>query len=35
MEFIAACKDEVRISIAHTCTTYETAIQAFDAAPPT
>ncbi|HIV43191.1 MAG TPA: N-acetylglucosamine-6-phosphate deacetylase [Candidatus Faecalibacterium avium] len=31
MEFIAACKDEVRISIAHTCTTYETAIQAFDA----
>ena len=25
LEFIAACHDEVRISIAHTCTSYDTA----------
>ena len=31
LDFIAQCKDEVRISIAHTCTDYDTAIQAFDA----
>ena len=31
LDFIAQCKDEVRISIAHTCTDYATAIQAFDA----
>ena len=31
LEFIAACHDEVRISIAHTCTDYDTAIAAFDA----
>ena len=31
LDFIAQCKDEVRISIAHTCTDYNTAIQAFDA----
>ena len=29
-DFIAKCKDEVRISIAHTCTSYDTAIAAFD-----
>ena len=31
LEFIAACHDEVRISIAHTCTSYDTANAAFDA----
>ena len=31
LDFIAQCKDEVRLSIAHTCTDYDTAIQAFDA----
>lgn len=31
LDFIAACQDEVRISIAHTCTDYETAKQAFAA----
>jgi N-acetylglucosamine-6-phosphate deacetylase len=30
-EFIRDCKDEVRISLAHTCTNYETAKQAFAA----
>lgn len=30
MEFIEQVKDEVNLSIAHTCTTYETAIEAFD-----
>ena len=29
-DFISQCKDEVRISIAHTCTSYDTAIAAFD-----
>ncbi|MCR5343033.1 MAG: N-acetylglucosamine-6-phosphate deacetylase [Butyrivibrio sp.] len=31
MEFIKTLSDEVNISIAHTCTDYETAIEAFDA----
>ena len=31
LDFIAQCKDEVRISIAHTCTDYDTAIRAFEA----
>ena len=31
LDFIAQCKDEVRISIAHTCTNYDTAIRAFEA----
>ena len=31
LDFIAACHDEVRISIAHTCTDYDTANAAFDA----
>ena len=31
LDFIAQCKGEVRLSIAHTCTDYDTAIQAFDA----
>lgn len=31
IEFIRACHEEVRISIAHTCTDYETALAAFDA----
>ena len=31
LEFIAACHDEVRISIAHTCTDYDTAKAAFAA----
>ena len=31
LDFIAQCKDEVRISIAHTCTDYDTAIAAFEA----
>ena len=31
LEFIAACHNEVRISIAHTCTSYDTANAAFDA----
>ena len=29
LDFIRACRDEVRISIAHTCTDYDTAIAAF------
>ena len=31
LDFIRACRDEVRISIAHTCTDYDTAIAAFEA----
>ena len=31
LEFIRACHNEVRISIAHTCTDYDTAIAAFEA----
>ena len=31
LDFIRACHDEVRISIAHTCTDYDTAIAAFEA----
>lgn len=31
LDFIRACRDEVRISIAHTCTDYETAKEAFAA----
>ena len=31
LDFIRACRDEVRISIAHTCTDYETAKEAFTA----
>ena len=31
LEFIRECRDEVRISIAHTCTDYDTALAAFDA----
>ena len=31
LDFIARCRGEVRISIAHTCTSYETAKQAFAA----
>ena len=31
LDFIRACHDEVRISIAHTCTDYDTAIEAFEA----
>ena len=31
LDFIAQCRDEVRISIAHTCTDYETAKRAFAA----
>ena len=31
MDFIKECHDEVRISIAHTCTDYDTAVQAFEA----
>ena len=31
LDFIRACHDEARISIAHTCTDYDTAIAAFEA----
>lgn len=31
LDFIRACREEVRISIAHTCTDYDTALAAFDA----
>lgn len=31
LDFIAACRGETRISIAHTCTDYDTAKKAFDA----
>ena len=31
LDFIKECHNEVRISIAHTCTDYETAVQAFEA----
>ena len=31
LEFIQECHNEVRISIAHTCTDYDTAMKAFDA----
>ena len=31
LDFIKACHEEVRISIAHTCTDYDTAIAAFEA----
>ena len=31
LDFIAACHNEVRISIAHTCTDYDTAVKAFEA----
>ncbi len=31
LEFIRTCADEVRISLAHTCTDYDTACAAFDA----
>ena len=31
LDFIRACHDEVRISIAHTCTDYDTAMAAFEA----
>ena len=31
LEFIKECHGEVRVSLAHTCTDYDTAIAAFDA----
>ena len=31
LDFIRQCHEEVRISIAHTCTDYDTAVQAFEA----
>ena len=31
LDFIKECHNEVRISIAHTCTDYDTAVKAFEA----
>ena len=35
LDFIQECRDEVRISIAHTCTSYDTARPRLPPVPPT
>ena len=35
LDFIKECHNEVRISIAHTCTDYDTAVKVLRPVPPT